>query len=101
MEIEAFRRAYDLDIKVPAGSSLKLEASSLGEIRVENVSGEVEVENMNGPITLRNVSGTVVASTTNGDIEVVLARVAPDKPMSFATSTVTSMWRSRPTPRPA
>ncbi|OGD20926.1 MAG: hypothetical protein A2W03_07380 [Candidatus Aminicenantes bacterium RBG_16_63_16] len=85
VEIESFRRAYDLVIKVPAGSSLNLETTNMGEIRVENVTGEVEVENMNGPITLQNVSGTVVASTTNGDIEAVLARVAPDKPMSFAT----------------
>ena len=85
VEIESFRRAYDLDIKVPVGSSLKLEAANMGDIRVENVGGEVEVESMNGPITLQNVSGTVVASTTNGDIEAVLARVAPDKPMSFAT----------------
>jgi hypothetical protein len=85
VEIESFRRAYDLDIKVPAGSSLKLETTNFGKIHVENVSGEVEVENVNGPITLQNVSGTVVASTTNGDIEAVLTRVAPDKPMSFAT----------------
>lgn len=85
VEIESFRRAYDIDIKVPTGSSLKLETTSFGEIHVENVSGEVEVENVNGPITLQNVSGTVVASTTNGDIEAVLSRVAPDKPMSFAT----------------
>ena len=85
VEIESFRRAYDLDIKVPVGSSVKLETTNMGEIRVENVTGEVEVENTNGPITLQNVSGTVVASTTNGDIEAVLARLAPDKPMSFAT----------------
>ncbi len=85
VEIESFRRAYDLTIKVPVGSSLKLESANMGDIRVENVSGEVEVENVNGPISLQNVSGTVVASTTNGDIEAVLARLAPDKPMSFAT----------------
>jgi hypothetical protein len=85
VEIESFRRAYDLVIKVPAGSSLKLEAGGMGDIRVENVSGEVEVENMNGSVSLQNVSGTVLVSTANGDIEAVLARVAADKPMSFAT----------------
>ncbi len=85
VEIESFRRAYDLDIKVPELSSLKIESAAMGGVRVEGVSGEVEIENMNGPITLRNVSGTVIASTANGDIEAVLARVAPDKPMSFAT----------------
>jgi hypothetical protein len=85
VEIESFRRAYDIDIKVPVGSSLKLESTNMGEIRVENVSGEIEVENVNGPIMLQNVSGTVVASTTNGDIEAALTRLAPDKPMSLAT----------------
>jgi len=85
VQIEAFRRAYDLVIKVPAGSSVKVESAATGGIRVENIGGEVEVENMNGPIVLNNVSGTVLASTANGDIEAVLARVAPDKPMSFAT----------------
>ena len=57
----------------------------MGGIRVESVSGEIEVENMNGSIALQNVSGTVLASTANGDIEAVLAQVAADKPMSFAT----------------
>jgi len=85
VEIESFRRAYDLDIKVPAGSSLKIESAAMGGVRVESVSGEIEVENMNGPISLQNVSGTVIASTSNGDIEAVLAQVASDKPMSFAT----------------
>jgi hypothetical protein len=85
VETESWRRGYDIDLKVPVGSSLKLETTNLGEIRVDNVSGEIEVENTNGPITLQNVSGTVIASTTNGDIEAVLTRLAPDKPMSFAT----------------
>ena len=85
VETESFRRAYDIDIKVPYGSSLKLESTNMGEIRVENVTGEIEVENTNGPITLQNVGGTVVASTTNGDIQASLGRVATDKPLSFAT----------------
>jgi DUF4097 and DUF4098 domain-containing protein YvlB len=55
-----------------------------GLVRVENVGGDIEAENMNGGITLLNVSGTVIASTTNGDIEVVLAGLAPDKPISLA-----------------
>jgi hypothetical protein len=85
IEIESFRRAYDLDIKVPAGASLKIEASNVGEIRVENVSGEIEIESVSGRIVLQNVAGPVVASTNNGHIEAVFTRVAPDKPMSFAT----------------
>ena len=38
VEIESFRRAYDLDIKVPAGSSLKLESAAMGGVRVEGVA---------------------------------------------------------------
>jgi hypothetical protein len=85
VEIESFRRAYDLEIKAPAGSSLKLDGANLDEIRVENVGGEIEVETANGAIKLLNVTGPVTANTTNGDIEVILSRLAPDKPMSFVT----------------
>jgi hypothetical protein len=85
IEVESWRRAVDLSIRVPYASSLKLEGTNLGEISVENVNGEIEVENMNGEVKLANVGGTVVANSTNGSINVVLNKVTPDKPMSFAT----------------
>jgi hypothetical protein len=85
IEVEAWRRAVDLNIRVPFATSLKLEAVNLGEISVENVTGEIEVENVNGGIKLANIAGTVVANSTNGDITAVLSKVAPDKPLSFAT----------------
>jgi hypothetical protein len=87
VEIESMRRAVDVVLRVPFSSSLKLEGTNLAEtgITVENISGEIEVESANGGIILKNVSGSVVANTTNGDIEVTLAKVMPDKPMSFVT----------------
>jgi len=85
IEVESWRRAVDLSIRVPYATSLKLEGTNLGEISVENVNGEIEVENMNGEVKLANVGGTVVASSTNGSISAVLNRVNPDKPLSFAT----------------
>jgi len=85
IEVESWRRAVDLSIRVPYATSLKLEGTNLGEISVENVNGEIEVENMNGEVKLANVGGTVVANSTNGSINVVLNKVTPDKPMSFAT----------------
>lgn len=85
IEVEAWKRAVDLSIRVPYATSLKLEGGNLGEISVENVTGEIEVENMNGGVKLINVAGTVVANSTNGSINVVLNKVTPDKPMSFAT----------------
>lgn len=85
IEVESWKRAMDLTVKVPFNSSLKLEAQQNGSIAVENVTGEIEVENLNGGITLTNVSGSVTANTLNGDIKVGLAKVAADKPMSFST----------------
>ncbi|MBM3294363.1 MAG: DUF4097 domain-containing protein [Candidatus Aminicenantes bacterium] len=85
IRLQSWRRAYDLEIRVPSGSSLDLGGANLDEIRVENVSGAVEVSSTTGRLKFINVSGPVTASTTNGDIEAVLTRVAADKPMSFAT----------------
>jgi hypothetical protein len=85
IEVESWRRAVDLSIRVPYATSLKLEGTNLGEISVENVNGEIEVENMNGEVKLANVGGTVVANSTNGSINAVLNKVNPDKPLSFAT----------------
>jgi len=85
IEVESWKRAVDLTIRVPYATSLKLDGGNIGEISVENVTGEVEAENMNGGIKLSNIAGTVVANSTNGDITAVLIKVTPDKPMSFAT----------------
>ncbi len=85
IQVESYRSGYDLDIKVPFASNLKIEGANLGGISVEGVNGEIEIETASGGVKLGNVSGTVVATTTNGDIDVVLNRIAADKPMSFVT----------------
>ena len=85
IQVEFYRSGYDLDIKVPFASNLKIEGANLGGITVEGVNGEIEIEAGTGAIKLINVSGTVVAGTTNGDVDVVLNRIAADKPMSFVT----------------
>ncbi len=78
-------RAVDLVIQVPAKTSLKVGCMNDGEIRVEKVDGEIEANNLNGGVTLTNVSGVVVAHSLNGEVNVQLERVTPDKPMSFST----------------
>jgi hypothetical protein len=85
IRLESFRRAYDLDIKVPVGSSLKLNGSNLDSITVENVAGEIEASTAVGDVKLVNVTGPLTVNATNGDIEVTLTKVAPDKPMSFVS----------------
>ncbi len=81
----AWKNAVDLTIQVPYSADLKLGSNNEGDITVENVSGEIEVNNLNGSNHLKNVSGTVIADTLNGEVNVVLTKVTPDKPMSFST----------------
>ena len=86
VRVESFRRAVDLILKVPYATSLKLVGTNLEEaISVDNISGDIEIRGSNGGVALKGVSGTVVAATTNGDIEATMAKVTPDKPMSFVT----------------
>ena len=85
IRLESFRRAYDLDIKVPVGSSLKLNGSNLDSITVENVAGEIEASTALGDVKLVNVTGPLTVNATNGNIDVILNKVAPDKPMSFVS----------------
>jgi hypothetical protein len=85
ISLESWRRAYDLEVRVPAGSSLHLGGASLDEVRVEGISGEIEIESATGDLKLVNVSGPVTASTTNGTIEATLGRLSADKPMSFVS----------------
>ncbi|OQX94611.1 hypothetical protein B6I21_09230 [candidate division KSB1 bacterium 4572_119] len=85
VSVDSWRRAYDLNIKVPRRTSLKLNCMNNGDILVENVEGEFEVENLNGAVTLRNVSGSVTAHSLNKDVTVTLNKVDAKKSMSFST----------------
>ncbi|PYK00204.1 MAG: hypothetical protein DME23_07825 [Verrucomicrobia bacterium] len=78
-------RAVDIVIQVPFKTSLKLGCMNDGDVMVEKVEGEIEASNLNGGVTLTNVSGVVVAHSLNGEVNVNLEQVTPDKPMSFST----------------
>lgn len=85
IETPGMMLATDLFIRVPASSSLEIRSMMDGAVLVDGIGGEIDINNVNGPVILKNVSGTVLVHTVNGDIEVSLARVAPDKPLSFST----------------
>ena len=78
-------RSTDVVIQVPSQTSLKLETLNGGAIVVENISGEIDAQNMNGAVTVTNVSGSVMANSMNGKVTVSLAKVTPNKTMSFST----------------
>jgi hypothetical protein len=78
-------RPIDLEIQVPARTSLKLKTINNGNIVVDGVEGEIEVDDINGSVTLTNVSGSVVAHALNGRVTATVLRADPDKPMSFSS----------------
>jgi hypothetical protein len=78
-------RSLDLDVEVPARTSLHVSTVNNGSITVDGVEGELEIRNVNGPITLTNVAGSVVAHTVNGPLMATLVRVAAQKPMAFSS----------------
>jgi hypothetical protein len=82
---QSWARPVDLEIQVPAGSTVRLSTVNDGDIEVENIDGEVEVSNTNGEISVRNVRGPVSASTVNGDVTVVFRGTMVAAPMAFST----------------
>ena len=82
---QSWKAATDLVIQVPVATSLEIRSTMDGAVLVEGVSGEIDINNINGPVTLKNVSGNTLVHTVNGNIEVTLARVTADKPLSFST----------------
>lgn len=85
IQTQSMKAATDLVIQVPATASLEVRSMMDGMVVVEGIIGEIDINNVNGPVTLKNVSGNTLVHTVNGDIEVSLARVAADKPLSFST----------------
>ncbi len=60
----------DLDIEVPAGATVILEARS-ADVTVKNLSGDVRLTTASGDLAVRNVSGTLAAEAVSGDLEIV------------------------------
>ncbi len=81
---DSVQRTIDLIITVPRQTSLKLNTTNDGDIRVTGVEGEIDVNSTNGEVHLTGVSGSVVAHALNGEIKVTMMRVDP-KPMAFSS----------------
>ena len=74
----------DLEIQLPANSSVNLEAVN-NSLSVDGISGEIDLSGVNGGISVTNVSGPVLAHCVNGTIKADFAGVPSGKPMSFST----------------
>jgi predicted membrane protein len=75
----------NLTIKVPYQTSLKLQCTNGGDIKVDHVTGDLELTNLNGNVIATAVSGSVIAHSLNGKVAVEIEKVTADKAMSFST----------------
>jgi hypothetical protein len=75
---------YDVELRVPVGTSLDLSTVNNGEILVEGVHGDFEVRNVNGAVRLRGLWGTGSVTTVNGELEALFER-APTAATAFKT----------------
>ncbi|TAH20733.1 MAG: hypothetical protein EAZ08_04940 [Cytophagales bacterium] len=82
---ESWKRAIDLEIKVPYNFSVDLKTVNNGKITVSNINGEIEVSNINGNVTLSDVSGSGIVNTVNGKIIANFKKVVANTPMSFTS----------------
>ena len=82
---ESWKRAIDVNLKVPRNTSLMLHCVNRGDIYIEGVSGDFDVNNVNGAVTMKNISGSVMAHALNKDVTVTFESIDPDKPMSFSS----------------
>jgi hypothetical protein len=69
-----YRVTYDFDLKVPAGTELRLSTVNHGDIEVKNTTGDFEIDNVNGRITMDEIAGSGSAHTVNGPVKLTFAR---------------------------
>lgn len=82
---ESWKRAIDLEVKVPYNFSVSLETVNNGKITITNINGEIEASNVNGGVTLTDVSGSGIVNTVNGKIIANFKKVVANTPMSFTS----------------
>lgn len=75
----------DFSVKVPGNTSLEIQYSMGGDIKIEKISGDIVAKGLNCEVLLRDVSGSVSVETLNGDIDASFAALPPDKPVSFSS----------------
>lgn len=84
IETNSWKKAINLEIKVPKNFDLKV-STVHGKVSVSGVSGAMEVSAVHGPLTFADVSGSIICNTVHGDIISNFEKVSAGEPMSFVT----------------
>jgi len=69
---ERYQERTDLVVKVPAGSTLEVEAVA-ADIEVKNVMGDIDLATVSGKVTLEGGSREVDAASVSGEVRVTSA----------------------------
>ncbi|MTI89581.1 MAG: DUF4097 domain-containing protein [Balneolaceae bacterium] len=82
----ANRSGGDFKIKVPNKVRIKVEEVNWGggDFEIKNHSGEIEFKTNTGDMLLENITGPVVASSTSGDIKIIISSLMQQKPSSIS-----------------
>ncbi|MEL6199414.1 MAG: hypothetical protein AAFR09_04310 [Pseudomonadota bacterium] len=68
------RLHVDLEVTVPANTSLDVKTVNDGDVRIWGVEGRVTAANVNGSITTKGVTQCTHVETINGDVEVTFTQ---------------------------
>lgn len=85
VKVQGHNADSDLLVRVPRAMSMKVTCLNGGDLKVSGVTGDLELNNHNSGIVASGISGTVVAHSLNGNVNVSMDRMAPDKPMSLSS----------------
>lgn len=85
IRIRTAMNSGDVVVRVPFATSLKLDCTNGGDMKVERVTGDLDLQNVNGSVTATNVSGSIIAHSLNGRVLVTLDKATAGKPMSFSS----------------
>jgi hypothetical protein len=75
---------YEIEVRVPRGTTLDVGTVNDGDVTAEGLSGDFRLANVNGEVRLIGATGSGSVRTVNGDVEASFAR-APAEPSSFHT----------------
>lgn len=85
--IQASRDGGDFRIMVPNKVRIMAEEVNWmgsGDYEVRNHNGEIELKTRNGDMSFVDVTGPIIASSTSGDVEIVMSRLSQAGPTSIS-----------------
>lgn len=77
--------SINLNVKIPAKTSVKIKLAQAGSITVKAAERLVEIDNPKGSVLLEKLKGWAIVNTVDGNIKADFSEVIPNKSMSFVS----------------